>query len=672
MKTKTHSPARLAPASPALPFAFVLALAALAFSAAPASFAAADGPSVTGPAPSQTVVQSADARRAQYLARVNEVIDWRASLIKPGDASAGDFAGVAALLARGENTALCNATVIELSKHIDNPGPFWMFPAVCVAFLGRDTLSPEARAALRSAWSETIQVRGDTENHWCMYYTSLYLMSELYPDEPGATWFNGKSTSENLAESRGYLMHWMDIVTTIGIGEFTCSHYIGEYAIPMLYLATWAKDPAMRQRGRMMLEWLLADQFASSQNGVLHAPNARTDDTAVVEHWNCLTSALTWMLAGNTPPTPGYGGWGIYFAVVAKNFELPEVIYRIAIDRDDAGFTQRDLKHSRRRWRYSDELYMPVYKTNYTRKDYAVGSYQGGLADPIQTHVWDVTWAVPDPRGAHNTMFSMHPISSGKVMQTYFTELPDQMTKGVTKQGKPSYDSPDKILGCSPYEQVFQDKDTIIALYNIPEGTRFPHINGYFSRDLRDVVEDPSGWIFAKGGNTYLAYRPLAGYTWQTLLGYKNPYDPSQRAAFASLFNFSHPGDGDAPPPVPQVDRILQSPHLKNGTIVQAASAGEYKTYAAFQAAIKALPLTFALDPVPTVTLTTLRGSKITFTYDQPPVLNGQPVDYGKWKLYEGDYLNAKRGSRKLTLTHGSLERTLDFNTLSITDRVKQ
>ena len=35
-----------------------------------------------------------------------------------------------------------------------------------------------------------------------------------------------------------------------------------------------------------------------------------------------------------------------------------------------------------------------------SRRDYAVGSYQGGMADPIQTHVWDVTWAVPDPRGA--------------------------------------------------------------------------------------------------------------------------------------------------------------------------------------------------------------------------------------------------------------------------------
>jgi hypothetical protein len=39
--------------------------------------------------------------------------------------------------------------------------------------------------------------------------------------------------------------------------------------------------------------------------------------------------------------------------------------------------------------------------------------------------------------------------------------------------------------------------------------------------------------------------------------------------------------------------------------------------------------------------------------------------------LFEGPYLNAERGSQKLTLTHGRLERVLDFNTLTITDRIK-
>lgn len=605
-------------------------------------------PSHLAPIPARIVVTHADQRRAAYEARVDEVLAWRVGLAKPGELLP-DMAVIAAKLARREDPELCSRSVIALMQE-PGSGPFWMFPVVNIAYLGRDQLSPEAKKSIRDAWRSVMQIRGDTENHWVMYYTSLYLMSELYPNDPASSWYNGKSSAENLAESRAYLIDWMDLATTVGQGEFNPTHYIGEYAIPMLFLASWAEDPAMRQRGRMKLDWLFADLAENSLEGVLHGANARTDDTSVIERWNALATFFNWICFGNTPPPAGYGGWGLYFATAAKAYDVPEVVYRIAVDRG-GDFLQRDLKRTRRRWRNSDVQLAPIYKTNYSRRDYAVGSYQGGLSDPIQAHVWDVTWAVPDPRGVHNTMFSMHPVSSGFDMQTYFTELPDQMTKGVTKEGKASYDSPDKFLGCSRFEQVFQDLDTVIALYDIPPGTRFPHINGFFSKDLVNLTIDPSGWIFAQGGNAYLAYRPLA------------PYELQPVARIKSSWTGERADTGD---------KRLFSPHLRNGTIVQAASTSEFKDFTAFQAAIRALPLEFRLEPVPTVKFTTLRGKAVVCTYGVAPVVDGQVVDYSRWKLFEGPYLNAEKGSRKLTLTHGRLERVLDFNTLTITDRVRE
>ncbi len=605
-------------------------------------------PSYEAPPPSTAPVQRADWRRAAYDARVDEVLSWRIARIKPG-VLLPDMGAIAAKLARHEDADLCSRSVIALMKD-PGSGPFWMFPVVDVAFLGRDQLSPAAQQAIRDAWRDVMQLRGDTENHWAMYYTSLYLMSELYPNEPADTWYNGKSSAENLAEARSYLISWMDLATTIGQGEFNPTHYIGEYAIPMLFLSTWAKDPAMRQRGHMMLDWIFAGLAESTLNGVLHGANARTDDTSVIERWNALASYFSWQLFGNTPPPAGYGGWGIYFATVAHNYQLPEVIYRIATDRD-GDFLQRDLKRTRRRWRYSDVLSAPVYMTNFTRRDYAVGSYQGGMADPIQTHVWDVTWAVPDPRGVHNTMFSLHPESSAHDLQMYFTELPDQLVQSVTKEGKASYDSPDKFVGASRFEQVFQDLDTVIALYDIAPGTRFPHINGFFSKDLVNLTIDQSGWIFAEGGRAYLAYRPLAGYEMLPLETVKSSWT-GERVASG--------------------DKRLYSPHLKNGTILQVASASDFKDFAAFETAVRALPLTFSLEPVPTVKFTTLRGHTMEFTYGKTPILNGRPVDYSKWKLFEGPYLNAEKGSKRLTITHGNLQRVLDFNTLTISDSVRE
>lgn len=615
-------------------------------------------PSTTGPMPLPPADTRPDTLRQGYLDRAQEVLQWYIDTITPERAATLGANHLAVKLVLRQDAEGVSSRVIELMQGRQTGEMFWMFPWTAVSFLGRDQLTTEAKAAIRTAWRTYMPLRGDTENHWVMYYTSLYLMAELYPDDPAESWFTGKSSAENRAEAKAYLVEWMDIATTIGQGEFNPTHYIGEYAIPMLYLASWARDPEMKVRGRMKLDWLMADLAENTLNGVLHGANARTDDTSVVQRWHALATYFSWQMFGNTAPPPNYGGFGVYFAVAAANYELPEVIYHIAVDRSE-DFLQRDLKRTRRRWRYSDELMPLVYKTNYVRRDYAVASTQGGLiTDPIQAHVWDVTWAVPDPRGVHNTMFSVHPHSEGKVMQMYFTELPDHMIEALASQGKPSYDVPDKILGSSPFEQVFQDLDTVIALYDIPEGTRFPHINGFFSKDLTNLTVDPSGWIFAQGGNTYLAYRPLADYEWQPRLGYKQL--PSTSGYKYERINLGEKGD-----------KLLASHHRKNGTIVQAASASEFANFAAFQSAIRALPLEFALDPVPSVRFTTLRGRTLEFTYGKTPSVDGVAVDYSKWKLFEGPYLNAEKGSRKLTLTHGRLERVLDFNTLTITDRVK-
>ena len=609
-------------------------------------------PSYEGPHPSLEIVEDPMRRRTEYLARVNEVIEWRAGIVKRGDAEKMDMASVSANLLLNQNIEACNARVLEL---MENPGsgPFWMLPTTCVAFTGRDKLSDEAQQAIRRAWKESYQFRGDTENHFAMYYTMLYLMSELYPNEPGSEWYNGKSSQENLEESRDYLIDWMNIATTIGQGEFNPTHYIGEYAIPMLYLQSWAKDPEMRLRGQMFLDFLYAGLAANTLNGVLRGPNARTDDLSVVERWNSLSSFFSWLNFGYCPPTRGFS-WGNYYAIVASNYYLPEVIYRIAMDRDES-FTQKDLKRSRHRWRYSDVGKAPIYKTTYMTNDYAVGSYQGGMADPIQSHVWDITWATPDPRGKHPTIFSIHPYSSHKAMQAYFNVRPDTMVKAVAAEGKPSYDVADKLVGCSPYEKVFQHGDTIVALYDIPPGTRFEQVNGFFSKDLENLTEDESGWIFARGGNAYLAYFPMADYRWEPHMAYKRL--PST-------------GDGYRYERVESGSQVIISPGNKNGTIAQAASISEFDSFETFKSAIRNQSLTFELEPTPKVSLSSFRGTELEFQYGSAPKVNGQAIDYDRWKLFEGPYLHAEKGPRKLEITHGRIKRTLDFNTVKILDSV--
>jgi hypothetical protein len=591
--------------------------------------AAAGGLGATLPEPAEV---------AAYRSRVHEVLAWQTASIDPRDVTKGGLAEVAAKLALRQDADWCSRRVIQLMA-APSGDMFWMFPCTTVAYLGRDQLSAEARSAIREAWRRYMPQRGDTENHWVMYYACLYLMASLYPDEPAERWYSGKSSTENREEAEGFIRHWVDLTTTIGQGEYDPTHYIGEYAIPMLMLATWSSDPAMRRLGQMMLEYLMADFAADTLDGLYVGAHSRASDRDVMEKWHNLYAFFSWLFFHNVPPPPSYGGWGIYFAANAhaSPFLLPEVIRRIATERSGP-YLEREVKRTRHRWRGSDVRNLPVYKQTYITGDYAVGSSQGGWLQPIQQHTWDVTWSVPDPRGVHNTLFTINPHYSSEELQMYFTEHPDWMPEAVTRQGKPTYMSEDKLLGGSPYEQVFQHDDALIALYYTAAGATFEHINGFFSKDLTKREEDASGWIFVQGGRAYIAYYPLAPYEWRPIAG-----------------------GGER----------LYSAQRSNGCVVQVAAEKEFASWEAFKAAVRGLPLETSTRGKPRVRFTSLRGRVLEFAYDEIPIVDGARVEYDRWKLFEGPYLNAELHSRKLVLSHGKLRRILDFNTLTTVDTVE-
>ena len=177
--------------------------------------------------------------------------------------------------------------------------------------------------------------------------------------------------------------------------------------------------------------------------------------------------------------------------------------------------------------------------------------------------------------------------------------------------------------------RLWQDQDTLIALYSIAPGTRFPHINGFFSKDLSEITADKSGWIFMRGGtSTYIACRPLQPYRWK--------------------------------------EHRLFSPWLHNGVIVQAAAASEFPSLREFGKAIVSLPLQFRLDPMPSVKFKSLRGTLIEFTFGETPKLNGAPIDYQHWPLFGGRFLHSDIDSEVLIMTYGTMKRTLDFKQLTV------
>ena len=576
------------------------------------------------------LMASAAASAQTFEARKLAMIDAYAHFAGPGDQG---YAEIAARLWKHENPAWCSEKLEQILSAGPTGDMFWMFPVTAIAYLDQGQLSPSARQVLHKAWQTYMPYRGDTENHFLLYYTTLYLMSQLWPDQ---TWFTGKTSAANMAEAREWIEGWVRLTTTRGQGEYDSPHYMGVYLLPMSYLAAWAKDPAMKKRAAMMLDYLIADYAPENLDGLYVGAHARVYEDQLVEKWKGVSSDFGYLWFALGRPLPFPDNYILYY-VVASAYEPPEILKRIATDRR-VPYTHYELKRTRNRWRYNDELNGPVYKTTYVREEYAVGSDQGGILQPIQEHSWDVTWRVADARGVQNTFFTLHPYSSIHELQTYFVFGPDSGTEGVVRSKK-SYDSPDKLLGGSPYEQIAQDKDALIALYNIPPDTRFPHINGFFSKDLGEVREDASGWIFMRaGGSAYIACRPLQPYVWR---------------------------------PIEGGGRRLFSPELKNGVVVQVAGQSEYPDLAAFGRAIAALRLEIGVEPTPHVRFRSLRGAEIDFVYGERPRVDGKALDYEHWPLFGGPFVEAARDSQELILKYGGMRRALDFRGLTVRDWVE-
>lgn len=503
---------------------------------------------------------------------------------------------------------------------------FWMYPFTLLMNNGMDTYPQEVQDRLNDLWRTYRPYRGDTENHWVLYYSTLYLAAEKWPEYGGDRWFNGKSSKKNMDEAREWLDHWMDLTTTVGQGEYDSPHYIKVFVSPMALLYGYAKDAMMRQKAELMLDYLIADFAVESLNGLYAGATSRAYEREAIEPANTSAADFGWLFWGNVPPKY----WGDALIVAMSGYRPPYILYLVANDRDQP-YAHRELKRTRHRIRHSLVKNQPVYKTTYLTNDYAIGFSQGGLLQPIQQMTWKLIWKVDNPVGVSNTFFTVQPYSEPIEGAMYFAEPTDQVNELIIRS-KTEYGRANKWTGGSAHEQIYQEDDALIALYNVPKGTKHEFVSGFFSRNLDEMVEDASGWIFNRAGSTYFAVYPLMKYTW---------VEDDTRA------------------------RRLWSPAGKAGFVVQVAQASEFASFDAFKAAIKALELKTSMQGQPTATFTSLRGKTIEATYGQTPKVNGVAVDFDAWPLFESKYVEVDKGSRKMLIKYGNMRHELDFNTLT-------
>jgi hypothetical protein len=499
---------------------------------------------------------------------------------------------------------------------------FWMYPAIALYLHEKDRLPDNYRQKIRNAFRTYTPGRGNTENHWLMYYGTLYLASQCWSGEAGTTWFNGKSSKENFQESEEYIHHWISEITSIGQGEYDSPVYGTYYIGPLLLLHQFSNDPQMRKRTEKVLHWILADYIIDYSGGVFAGGYSRLYEYDIFSKRNTNMSALIDFFLGDT--TIQFSKPNILIAALG-NYRLPDILVKIAGHRK-MPYTNMERKRCAPRIRYYDTKDPIVTRYNFISPSYSLGAL---FEKPfgIQQHSWHLTWKASRQQEL-TSFFGLHPYYSAHHLCAGLTSLKKFAVEDVI-HNKTFYNKEDKWIGASPYEQLFQHKNILIALYDLrAEDAVFKHYDIFFPKDLTAIEEDSSGWIFAHAPNIYIALKPFCPYAW---------------------IQEAH-------------GKRLRSTALLNGYVLitgdpqELHSLGDFKKLILEKTKANFDPRENAMD------IKTYDQRRIRFSYSGERMVNGKKTGINDFPLFKSPFVNAKEGSRRMVLRHERKRLVVDLN----------
>ena len=487
-------------------------------------------------------------------------------------------------------------------------------------------------AKLPPALVEKIHVRltasfthdfGFTDNHMLQYRTARYLFGQTWPDGPALA--DGSTPVQSQRDAAAWIARWIESTIDHGMYEYDSPNYHHLYLLCFASLHEFARDELVRKKAGMMMQLLLADWAECYLDGNWVGAHSREKYNQVLhtrEHTGAATQFGRLYFGG--APLRFDLAENYYITLAAlQEFECLPLIGRIASDRTQS-YVLRELKAPRRG---PGIVYgEPTWKYTYVTPEFAVGSSWGDLTD-IENHRWDLTWVSPQD-GA--TCFFINPSYSARQLSRYFTTPPALIVADIVHQ-RPYYADPDKWIEGSPFEDVFQHENAVIALYDIPADAERQHINGFFPHVIAERRE-ASGWILCRADDIFFA-------VWTSVPGAWHPESDHDRLT------------------------IL---HPKTAVILEAVAAKDEKNFDAFCARMAQNHPIFD-ERTLTATYTTGRGHKIQFTQRGPRLVDGVAANLDDWPLFEGPFINSRRHTGVVTLSHGSEHVTLDFNTATVT-----
>jgi len=465
--------------------------------------------------------------------------------------------------------------------------------------------------------------KGFTENHKLQYRTARYLFGQTWPNY--TNFADGMRPTEAKDEAEDWINEWIDRTATVGQMEYDSVNYMQLYLLCFTSLYDFAEDFEMKQKAWMMMQLLIADWASEYLNGNWIGGHSREKYNQVTHTiLNCGVSIpLGYLFFGNSQFIPELPE--MYFSGLAaiQGFRPLSILGNIATDRSKP-YIHRETKAPRRGFGINTND-LPIWKYDYITKDYALGSTYGDLT-AVENHRWDLTW-VSERDGS--TCFFINPSFSRDQLLEYFDDDPDKIVENILRQ-RPYYNDPNKWIEGSPYEKSLQHENTIIVLYDIPKKEINKHVNGFFSKIIEERTEE-DGWIFCRSDSIFFAVKSLTKGRW-----------------FEEKDHFR-----------------LTLKKRKTGVIMEVAQFSEYPSFAAFKSQIKSNPLKVDLKNLQ-LSYTNSRGDKLNFQYPDKRFVNQKKIIFENWELFDGPFIQGKKGSKIFEIQYKGEKVILDFNDFSV------
>jgi len=562
--------------------------------------------------------------RAQFLARCAEVTATAALRSWPGgDTRERIYLGVVKLATDTDVETGMRYLVEGVEDQNRRWGSFETYAYMDAVVRLGDKLPAELveriRDRLAAAFGHDL---GFTDNHMLQYQTARHLFADRWPDGP--RFADGSTPAEGRRDAAAWMERWIRNTVTQGMYEYDSPNYHHLYLLCFATVHEFTQDERLRQLSWMIMQVLLADWATEYLEGIWTGSHGREKYDQVL-HTHEHTGAATQfgrLFFGGAPLRLDLAESYYISLGGLQAFEALPLIGHIATDRSQP-YVLRELKAPRRGPGIAHG--QPAWKYTYVTPRYALGSSWGNLTD-VEHHRWDLSWLSPHDG---STCFFINPSYSARQLHRFFREPLDVILPEIVRQ-RPYYANPHKWVEGSPYEDLWQHENALIALYDLPADAGRPHINGFFPHLIAERHEE-GGWVFCRSDDIFFGVWTSVPGTW-------------------------HRKDGH--------DRLmLEQPRV--AVVMEVLAADEGLSFEAFRADRVAHPPVFDAATM-TANYRSTRGARLDFTHRGQRSVNGRVADLPNWPLFEGPWLNASQGKGVVTLSYGDERVRLDFRTAKV------